>query len=410
MLEYPETLSKRENFEKGLISLLESLNTESEDYKDLRKSLARLTENPRIFTGDPDGIFTYDDPFLARAAFTYYLSEKGKLSKLIASKNFVTSTGNMDERLISETNWFDWVPAMFSIFRYRGDRSLELLKRKRPTDSIPIKEDRFRLALIGDAGFRGKVQKIILNKIKEMHETSTFNFLVHLGDTYFAGSDSEMRFNFLRPFKKVGPPVLAIIGNHDLYYSGVPFIDVIEDLKQPGRFFSIENDHCIVACLDTALPSTKLTRNEGALDKDQICWLSDLIEQAPHKKIILLSHHYIDSGWSKGSSVLRKQLRPFIPKIFSWYWGHEHNCATYDKKNVGYYGACIGNGVFMERWSPPTTKTLPNWFPGGFCSCATNRFGAAWQHGFLELEVDRTGVTERYHLECGTHVRALKFQ
>jgi predicted phosphodiesterase len=389
--------TKKEIFESELYQLLKYTESDSEDFKLLKDALERLTDHPEIFVGDPNGIFTYEDTVLAGIAFVFHQSEMNKLPKLVASKKWSGIAEN--SKIVSNSDWVDWAFVALHAFKSSGDKSFNELKNKTPQNPITVDKIKIRFAVIGDAGFNGTVQAKLLDKIKKRHQENPFDFLIHLGDIYFGGSQGEMLHNFLSPFKQVETKIYTLMGNHDLYYGGVPFMDVMNVLNQPGRFFSIENKHWIIACLDTSLPSTSISRLDGELDKEQIIWLKGLIKDNSEKKLILMSHHYIDSGWSKGSEKLRRQIQPFIPSIFSWYWGHEHNCARYDKTTLGYYGACLGNGVFMEKWSEPTTDRMPEWYPKGFCECTNGNFSEGWQHGFLELELSEDGLLETYHIE-----------
>ena len=392
--------TKREIFEDELHKLVNELETKSEDYTLLNSALIRLRQNPKLFAGDPNGIFTYEDPILANAAYTYYQNENGRLPTLVADFE--------NGKFIDKNNWRDWVIPVIKMYLSQGDETYKILSEKIPQQSIKVDKSTMRIAIIGDAGFRGQVQKNVLHKIEQIHNKNPFDYLVHLGDIYFAGTTEEMLHHFISPFKRVCPNVLAVLGNHDLYNGGMPFLDVIDTLNQPGRFFAIENENWCLACLDTALHSTDFFRLDGALDEIQLSWLEELIKNNSQKGIILLSHHYIDSYWSKGSDSLRKQLKPFLPKIFSWYWGHEHNCATYHKNTVGYYGACLGNGVFMEEWSNPINDTKPEWYPKDFCSCSKGKFENSWQHGFLELQISMNKIVETYHLESEIYIREIE--
>ena len=70
-----------------------------------------------------------------------------------------------------------------------------------------------------------------------------------------------------------------------------------------------------------------------------------------------MSHHFAISGWSAPPVSLTSQLRDrFRDAVFAWYWGHdEHNCALYSKDaSTPYWGACTGNGSFIEKWNKPT--------------------------------------------------------
>lgn len=380
-------------------SSIEADISENDILEELHRAEERLKKNPSLFCGDPDGIFTYDDPVLAIAA---YLDQA---NSMIAS---VVGIAGIEGEDLRNTAFWSWTKAAIYAWRSRGDSTYTMLAGRTPTAPIIVNNEVVRIAVVGDAGYRGQAQSNVLNSIRECHRVAPFDLLIHLGDVYFAGSGDEMLANFLGPFRSVGPKVLTLVGNHDLYFGADAFSEALNVLRQPGRYFCVENPHWRVACLDTALAAEHLLRNTGLLDKGQILWLDGLLETGDHKKTILMSHHYIVSGWEKKNSAgLRRQLGARLGKIFAWYWGHEHGCATYGKNVDGFYGACIGNGAFLELWSAPNRQPLPDWYAKGRCSCYDDR-AKFWSHGYLELELQPTMIVERYHLEGGeSHTRTL---
>lgn len=366
---------------------------------ELLKAWARLEQDPSLFCGDPNGVFTYDDPILAIAA---YLDQANTRMASV-----VGVAGTKGEELRNTAFW-NWTKVAVHAWLSHGDGSYQTLAGMTPLAPITIDKEVVRIAVIGDAGFGGHTQSQVIRSIRERHRVSPFDLLIHLGDIYFAGSGEEMLHNFLAPFRSAGPEVLTLVGNHDLYFGGDAFIDVLKDLRQPGRYFCVETPHWRVACLDTALDARELLRNTGSIDEGQQAWLGKLLDADDGKGAILMSHHYIVSGWEKPSVELKHQLAPHLKKIFAWYWGHEHGCATYDKDAVGFYGACVGNGAFLEKWKEPKHEPLPDWYAQGRCSCYSQK-SKFWQHGYLELELQSKQIVETYRLENEEpHQRPLK--
>lgn len=367
--------------------------------QELRRARARLKRDPSLFSGDSTGFFTYDDPILAITAYLY--QSHLQMSSVLAC------AGKEGEDLRNQSYW-KWAKTAIHMWLSRNDKSYQTLMGMTPRESIKIDKDVMRFAVTGDAGFRGQAQTNVMYSIRDRHRDAPFDLLIHLGDIYFAGQGGEFFHHFLAPFQSVGPRVVTLVGNHDLYVGADAFLDALKILKQPARYFCVENPHWRVACLDTALPAETLRRNSGLLDNGQLSWLDEQLEAGDGKEMVLMSHHYIVSGWAKPSSGLKSQLASRLSKIFAWYWGHEHSCATYDKKAAGFYGACVGNGAFLEVWKAPRLKPLPKWYAKGRCSCYQER-SKFWPHGYLELELHRTQVIEKYHLEGGkSYTRTLK--
>jgi len=366
--------------------------------QEIRRAKARQRRNPSLFSGDPEGFFTYDDPVLATMAYLYQSHIRMSSVLGIAGKN--------GENLRNDSYW-KWAETAIRIWLSRNEKSYQTLMGMTPQELIEVDTEVMRIAVTGDAGFRGQAQANVIYDMRERHNTAPFDLLIHLGDIYFSGNSGEILDNFIAPFRSVCPKVFTLPGNHDLYFGGDAFLSALEALKQPGRYFCVENTHWRIACLDTALPAETLRRNSGLLDKGQLAWLDKLLEIDDGKRTILMSHHFIISGWDKPSEGLRRQLATRLKKIFAWYWGHEHGCATYDKKAAGFYGACVGNGAFLEVRRVRSRKPTPQWYAKGCCTCYANRSNF-WPHGYLELELQPTRIVETYHLEGGkSHTRIL---
>jgi hypothetical protein len=368
------------------------VSSEREVLQQIREAQERLSNDPSLFSRVTEDIFTYDDPILALAAYVQNNASE------FTSEVYAAGEG----KELRNASWWPWAKTLIHAFLSRGDRSFVLLGGRTPTETVVLDKHVLSLAITGDAGYKGTAQEHVLRMIKSRHNKEQFDLLIHLGDIYFAGSGNEMLKNFLSPFMSVGPRVFTLLGNHDLYLGAEPYNDALNVLHQPGRFFCIENKYWRIACLDTSLAAERLLRNEGLLDPAQVTWLYKLIDEADGKGIILMSHHPVISGWGSISPRLKSQLAPAIDSgaIFAWYWGHEHCCATYDKANCGFYGACVGNGAFTEVWKAPNREPLPNWHAPGRCECysAPSEF---WPHGYLELNLSPTEVEEIYHLEDG---------
>ncbi len=326
--------------------------------------------------------------------------------------------------------YVQWLGVFCAAFRHRNDESLIPLAARQPKSGITWNRDKVRIAVLGDAGFRGQAQGRVLQMILSRHNRdldSAFQAVIHLGDVYLAGSPGQMETSFLTPFRvfKHDPPVpvFTLVGNHDLYYGGESFVHVLDELThQPGRFFLIDTPAWRIICLDTSDADKSIGRLNGRLDPDQLRWMQTAINQAGGRRIVVMSHHFYISAWKNPGDSLREQLEYlFKDNVFAWYWGHEHGCATYDRGGNGFYGACVGNGSFREEWTRPQLPGpgSPSWYADGRCDCFGN--SDHWPHGFLELELHATKVAdgqpratylhETYHLESGTekeHVRTLR--
>jgi hypothetical protein len=375
----------------------------------LRQALKRLEDDPSLLSGDPDGVFTYEDPILAVAGRAYHLYHTQGDPGVSAGAAGVPGT-DMRNRSLAR-----WIQVFIHAWSTRHDPALIDLAGLTPTEAITVNRGVVRIAVVGDAGYRGYAQDNVLRIMREHHRTKPFDLVVHLGDTYFGGSVEEVIRHFLDPFAVFRQPqsrVATLCGNHDLYYGAAGFVHTINILGQPGRYFAIETPGWRILCLDTTLGAERLLRNEGCLDTGQLKWVETELGKDGEKGVVLMSHHFIVSAWNKSPSpTLAHQLGHFArQKVFAWYWGHEHSCVTYASDPHGFYGACVGNGAFLERHTAPVDAQpgLPSWFAGGRCACFGPRGPHFWPHGYLEIEVVPGRLVENYYLEDGeTHVRVL---
>lgn len=358
----------------------------------------RLDSGDSLIAGDPNGIYTYEDPVLALAAEYARLSEEGILA----------TAGNGDELRNSRLDL--WLRVAFRAVKRHLDRADAVLMSRVPRLPIEMECETLRLAIVGDAGYAGHAQSNVLRMIRARQANSKFDRLIHLGDTYFGGSIGEITKNLLAPLRSLPIEALTLCGNHDLYYGPEGFEAAMAILRQPGRYFSIETPCWVIACLDTALGSARLMRNDGALDPTQLEWLTSLlIEKKDARPVLLLSHHFIVSDWEDPAETLRLQLKDLVrDRIFAWYWGHEHRTATYEAKDHGFFGACVGHGAFLESLSASRRSTA-SWLATGRCNCYRSDGPDFHPHGYLELELRKNELIEIHHLEDGSrHTRCLK--
>src|SRR5215213_95812 len=363
----------------------------------LRDALARLEADPAIFGGDPEGVFTYEDPILAVAALWH---KKGTEA--------APSIGTAGEG-ISNSSVFDWMLTGINACLNRPKVDYVALAGRTPSRIVKIEKPNTRIAIVGDAGYSSPSQTRILRQIKDRHQENNFDLVIHLGDTYPGGSEAEMLSNLLAPLSTIRlGNVFTLCGNHDLYYGAKGYLAALKVLQQPGRYFAIETPNWRIACLDTALGAESFLRDDGILDEGQLDWLSQYLATDDGRRLILMSHHYILSAWGKPSPSLTNQLAERLResgRVFSWYWGHEHGCATYGRQPHGFYGACVGNGAFMEKYKPPSLPDLPEWYATNSCTCEDSAGSSFWPHGYLELELMEKEALEIYHLENGQSYR-----
>ena len=381
-----------------VIADADSMITEVDAEQELRAAVARLQANPGILSGDPDGLFSYDDPVLTAA-----LMFAGHAA--VAESEIVEAALPGEELRNGITA--RWMIVGIRAFFKRHDRSLVDLAAFVPARPEPLAPQRetVRLAIVGDAGYRGQAQRRVLQSIAHAHARQPFDAIVHLGDVYFAADAEAMFEHFLTPFMRLqrqGARLFTLCGNHDLYYGGGPYLKTLGIIGQPGRYFLLKSKHWRIACLDTSLAAPGVGRLQGKLDAVQLEWLEDVVAANDPRPLILMSHHFTISAWRDVSEPLKEQLDNLVRgKVLAWYWGHEHRAVRYDQTPHGFYGACVGNGSFIEKLDKPHGEPTPTWYGESACDC----FGRAneyWPHGFVELELRPDELVERFVLENGS--------
>lgn len=365
----------------------------------IREAEARLRDQPELRRRAPDGTVTYSDPVLAVAH--YY-------ARVAAEEGATAGPPGSELRDGSILRWI--VVGVRSLFS-RSKKELMDLAARVPTRTLRLDKEVARLGVVGDAGYQGKPQDQVLFLIREVHARKPFDLVIHLGDVYFAGSERDFFRHLLVPFDTLGIRLVTLCGNHDIYCGTAGYIGAMQLLQQPGRYFLVETPHWRIACLDTASAAgdAKIPV-DGVLDPTQLEWLTRLLVDTDRRPLLLMSHHFILSGWDKPSAKLDQQIGRLIKdRVFAWYWGHEHRSACYGRGERGYYGACVGNGAFLERWSQPDPgRPVPEWYAQTRCRCLGAKKPNDWPHGFLELELSAGEVRETWHLEGGeTHLRLL---
>jgi hypothetical protein len=385
--------------------------TDEEIEHAIRSAAERLRQHPELLSGDPKGDFNFEDPVLAAALYWLRKSQAAPS----ALKSLYGSAGRVPGQALKE-GWYrpEWIKTGVKAIFSRFSSARVQLAAMTPDEPLRSDSAPFRVAVCGDAGFAGVAQDRVIRMILARHRENPFHFVIHLGDIYFAGDFDEMAVNFLNPFSKLtkaGMRLVTLVGNHDLYYGGTSFIVAMNVLHQPGRYFLIETPNWRIACLDTSLAATNLAGSDPRLDEKQLEWLDELLAARDSRPLVIMSHHFATSGWSDPPASLTSQISDrFEEKVFAWYWGHEHICALYEKNSsTPYWGACVGNGSFIEPRSSPSREPKPLWFSQKACTCYRKKGTAYRPHGYIELEFKKNQIEETCHLENReNHSRTLK--
>jgi 3',5'-cyclic AMP phosphodiesterase CpdA len=261
--------------------------------------------------------------------------------------------------------------------------------------------DASKLAIIGDWGTGLQQAKLVLEQVAAMKP----DILLHLGDIYFAGTESETRSNFLSICRSVlgDIPIYSLCGNHDMYSGGKGYYSLLDQIGQKASYFCLQNDDWMFLAMDTGFhdnnPFTVSTNMTQLVTQDgwsEAEWHLNQIKNAGDHKIILLSHHQLFSSFGSVGSVdevnyaynpnLYEIFAPLLPKVEWWFWGHEHTLGIFDAYIGLKRGRCVGASavpVFQDQQSYTTAEGLrtltdetpmPTWNPNGVLGVSADAY------------------------------------
>ena len=277
-----------------------------------------------------------------------------------------------------------------------------------------------RVAILGDWGTGLYGAPACAQSIE--HDPKDYGLLLHLGDVYYSGTDSEVLDRFLNLWpKKANAINRACNSNHEMYTGGYAYFDqTLKEFKQPASYFALQNDHWLLVGLDSAY-------KEWELVNDQVAWLKGLLATAGDRRVILFSHHQLFSWMEKPSSKLQSALGELLTnkKIYGWYWGHEHRCMIYDRHPLwNIYGRCVGHSgypYFTDKNKAGTasaadpkaqgaiwrTVGMKNMVPGGMILEGLNPYVKDHEkdygpNGYMTLEFNGDRINEIVQMPDGS--------
>jgi hypothetical protein len=362
--------------------------------EELSKALKVLEEKEEV-----PGVFVSADDRFASLLQSFVAEGAAGIGKVEAK------TGGEFEAQFDEHDVLGWTGSL-----------LTWIKKLRPHQwqtalSTPDQlSNSLRVAVLGDWGSGLYGAPVCAASIQ--NDSKGYGMLLHLGDVYYSGTDSEIKSRFLNLWPKIANTVnRACNANHEMYTGGYAYFNsVLKTFTQPASYFALQNDHWLLVGLDSAY-------KEWEFANDQIAWFRSLIQNAGDRKVILFTHHQLFSWANKTKGKMAAQLAEFLTaaKIFAWYWGHEHRCMIFDRHAAwGIYGRCIGHsgypyftdkftdGRIVQRgaqnssWRQVAAKNL---VPGGLILQGPNLYVPEHENkygpnGYLTLEFDGTRLNE----------------
>ncbi len=349
----------------------------------------------------PEGVMNGTEDPTVSLLQTFITQEAAeKKPDILQPTSSVALEAKMDEKDV-----LGWAASFFSWIQ--GITKHEWIEAPAEVTTIPNKA---RIALFGDWGSGLYGAPEVANKIATTKDG--YDVVLHLGDTYYSGLESEVQARLLDSWPVVqGAINRTLNGNHEMYTGGKAYFKLaLPKFDQKASYFALQNDKWTLAALDTSYVDHDLYGGQAQ-------WLQGLASQLDGRKLVLFSHHQPFSRLDSQGPKLVKKLSSLLStkKIYAWYWGHEHRCALYDKHGSwDLYGRCVGHGGFPyyrekvlfgdEVPDKPQFRRVggKNLVPAAmildgsnpFIEQAPERYGP---HGYMTLEFDGDELFETVH-------------
>lgn len=280
-----------------------------------------------------------------------------------------------------------------------------------------------RVAIVGDWG-TGKYGKhggpavAVMNGIEALNP----DFVIHLGDVYYAGTDSEEDDNLLDlwPEKFGSEQSFTLNSNHEMYDGANGYFD--NALKAGGPFnaqnqtsyFAIRHGKWLFLGLDSAFyaDAKKLYRNPGigGMEGDQATWIQHNFKDQDPEKVIVLTHH---TPVSYSGDTLNDPDKPtgLWNEVYTalgnsvpgaWYFGHSHNAVVYSENSATGKKGCkarlAGHGAIPFGMSATLQKSLDSGLVEYFAKTPLKEGSIRVRNGFASIEIDAQGLmTEHFY-------------
>jgi len=245
--------------------------------------------------------------------------------------------------------------------------------------------DDARLVVVGDWGTGLPRARDVATHMHEAIDTAVASHrqvhVLHLGDVYYSGFETEDRRRFLdlwpvtREQAAAGVTSWSLNGNHDMYSGGFGYFGtLLGDPRfqaqrspdgKPTSFFRLRSPSWDFVGVDTAWDTDVTSAGQIAVLQDpQATYVAD-VAAGSSRKLVLFSHHQLVSVYDKPDlgSTLPAKLAPVLHgnRVTAWWWGHEHRAITYGAAAGVSYPRCLGHGgvPILPDPAPPAGSSPP---------------------------------------------------
>ncbi len=275
-----------------------------------------------------------------------------------------------------------------------------------------------KIAIIGDWGTGQDVAINLLQQVKACNP----DVLIHLGDIYYSGTNTEVQENFLNICRQILGntfPVYSLCGNHDMYSGGNGYYWLVDQLGQQASYFCLRNADWQFLAMDTGHSDNNpfnVDTNMTSLNPSEAQWHLTKIQQAGTRKTVLLSHHQLFSPFGSVGSLngvayaynpnLFTNFQSVLTQVQWWFWGHEHWLAVYDSYTaMGLQrGRCVGCSavpVFTDQQSYTAVAGMQTYngapLPTWNTTAAAGTTDEDYNHGFAIMTLNGSAATVDYY-------------
>ncbi|MEO1167555.1 MAG: hypothetical protein AAFW97_02470 [Pseudomonadota bacterium] len=208
------------------------------------------------------------------------------------------------------------------------------------------------------------------------------DYLMHLGDVYYAGTDwrplpgeEYLNFKMLWPDQGSGRN-FTLNSNHEMYGDGSGYFDVALESGGPFghqqglSYFALEYHDWLLLGLDSGYFSDQENGLKFYMDgaigtaihQEQVEQIKAVCARhGRNKPIMVMTHHNPCDTFTAETNILFKQVSEAIGAVGPavWYWGHVHNGIVYNQLSIGNSipwvptkGRCCGHAAipFGDGW------------------------------------------------------------
>jgi len=243
--------------------------------------------------------------------------------------------------------------------------------------------DDARLVVVGDWGTALPRARDVAARMQEVTGEALAAgrqvHVIHLGDIYYSGLESEDQRRFLDlwpvTLQQAGAGVTSwsLNGNHDMYSGGFGYFrTVLGDPRfrhqrspdgEPTSFFRLRSPSWDFIGLDTSWDTDVTSAGQVAVLQDPQGGYVAATAAESARRLVLFSHHQLVSFYDKPDigSTLPAKLAPVLNanRVTAWWWGHEHRAITYQAARGVRHPRCLGNGSVpvLPDPDPPSGST-----------------------------------------------------